>query len=267
GGADKTVKLWDLATGKPARVFGPVPDPVSAVAFSRDFARVGAAAGKDVKVWNVADGKELITLKHPPNVTGLWVTVDNTKMQTSGVDNTARVWDAATGLDLQSFPHTGAVTSVVFHANNANVVTGSADKTVGIHTLAIARAVPVPFGTPARALTLTPNASHILVASDDKTVKLVNLASGAIERSFVGAEGPVRAVTVAKNNVLVAIGGADGQVRLYNFADGKELLKIKAPGVVRGLAFTPNNTSLAAVCENGSIATWNVVYTPGQPAP
>src|SRR5258707_5984414 len=40
-GADKTVQLWDLATFKPVRTLGPLPDPVTCVAFNRAFTHVG----------------------------------------------------------------------------------------------------------------------------------------------------------------------------------------------------------------------------------
>ena len=264
-GADKTAKLWDIATGKVLRTFGPLADPVTAVVFSRDFARVGAAAGKVVKVWTTTDAKEVQTLTHPAAVTGLSFSVDNLKIATSAADNSARVWDMASGLELQFFSHAGPATSVVFHPNNINVVSGSADKMVQINTLNAARTIAL--ASPGRALTLTPNASHLLAACDDKTVKLVNLGTGAVERSLAGAEGPVKAVAVAKNNVLVAAGGADQKVRLYNFADGKELKALALPGVVRGVAFSPNNLVLAVVCENGAIAAFNVSYTVSQPVP
>src|SRR5207244_3218850 len=62
GGADRTVKLWDVAEARMVRSFGPLPDAVTAVAFSRDFTHAVAAAGKTVKLWNVEDGKDLLTL-------------------------------------------------------------------------------------------------------------------------------------------------------------------------------------------------------------
>src|SRR5947199_408853 len=47
-GADRTVKLWDLSMGKAVRAWGPLADPVAAVALSKDSALLGAATGKSV---------------------------------------------------------------------------------------------------------------------------------------------------------------------------------------------------------------------------
>jgi WD40 repeat protein len=264
GGADKTVKLWDLATGKVAHTFGPLADPISAVAFSRDFTQVGAAAGKVVKVWTVADGKEVLTLTHPADVASLSFSADKLKIVTGASDNLARVWDVATGKELESFIHTGPVRSVVFHPNNTSVVTGSADKTAVVQTLSAVRVLPASTA-PLRTLAVLPAATHVLTAGDDKAVKLWNVANGANERTFAGAEGAVSAVAVSKNNVLVAAGGADKKVRLYTLADAKEVGAFPTTGAVRGLTFSPNNLILAAGCDDKAILTWNVPFNPGQP--
>src|SRR5262249_44771603 len=268
-GADKTVKLWTLAAGKDpvvARTFGPLPDPVSTVAFSRDFTQIGAAAGKTVKVWNAADGKEILTLSHPAPVKALSFSADKTKIVTGAADNLARVWDVASGKELQAFSHTGPVEAVAFHNNNTTVVTGSADKTVGIHTVSANRVIPAAAG-PVRGMAVTPNGSHVLT-TEGKEVKLWNTANGAKEaRAFTGAEGAAHAAAVAKNNVLVAVAGADQVVRLYNFADAKPVGQVKAPAAVQRLAFSPNNLTLTAACADKSLATWNVPYNPGQPLP
>jgi WD40 repeat protein len=153
---------------------------------------------------------------------------------------------------------------VAFHPNNTTVIAGGADKLTQVHTLSVTRLIPAA-AAPIRGLALTPNATHALTASDDKTVKLWNLASGANERTFAGAEKAVNCVTVSKNNTLVATGGEENLVRVYNFADAKLLSQFKAPGPVRGLSFSPNNLTLAAACLDKSLVTWNVAYTAGQP--
>jgi WD40 repeat protein len=266
GGADKTVKLWDLASGKVLRTFGPMTDPISAVTFNRDYTQVGAAAGQTVKVWNAADAKELLTLTHPAAVASLSFSVDKTKIATGAADNLVRVWDAATGKELQFFSHGGPVRSVVFQPNNTSVVAGSTDKTTAIHSLSIVRMVAASTA-PIHGLALTPAGSHLLTASADKTVKLWNIGNGANERTFVGAEGAVHCVAVSKNGLLVAAGGADKAVRVYTFADAKQQGVFKATGVVKSLAFSPNNQTLAAACEDKSLITWNVLFQPGQPVP
>jgi WD40 repeat protein len=266
GGVDKTVKLWDLTKGTVVKTFGPLADAVSAVAFSRDYTQIGAAAGKVVTVWNLADGKEALTLTHPAAVTSLSFNSDKTRIVTGGADNLARVWDTVTGKELQAYPHAGLVSGVAFHPNQPFVVTASADKTVTVQAVTATRVVAAS-AQPLRAVTVIPAQTHVLAAGDDKNAILWNLNTGAKERTFEGATGALNAVAASKNGALVATGGADATVRVYTYADAKLVGQFKATAAVRSLAFSPNNQTLAAACDDKSILTWTVVYNPGQPAP
>src|SRR5262249_36271091 len=97
GGADKVVKLWNLADRKVIRAYGPLAEPVSAVSFNRDFNQVAAAGGKTVKVWNLPDGKEVLTLASPAAVSSLSFNFDRTRVAVGGNDQIVRVFDVATG--------------------------------------------------------------------------------------------------------------------------------------------------------------------------
>src|SRR5262249_6979804 len=61
---DRTVKLWDVATGKELRTVKGHRGGVEGVAFSPDGARLASASTDGtVKLWDVATGKELRTLQ------------------------------------------------------------------------------------------------------------------------------------------------------------------------------------------------------------
>ena len=161
-----------------------------------------------------------------------------------------RVWDLASGHELQAFLHTGAIHAVAFHPNNkALVFAGSADKTVALHTMTVTRVLSA--GAPINAIVVTPNGSHVLTAGDDGKIKQWNTASGANERILEGGGSAVQALALSRNNVLLAAGGVDRIVSVRSLNDGKLLAAIKAPGVIRSLAFTPNNQTLAAACAPG----------------
>ena len=128
--------MWDLATGKAVKSFGPLPDAVKSVAFNRDSSRIGAAAGKTLMVWNLADGKEVLTLAHPAAVIGLSFSADQTKIVTAATDNVARVWDVATRQEMAE-SRGGAVRSFCW-------TTGMA----GLNTDAMPQLLPTPVSTP-----------------------------------------------------------------------------------------------------------------------
>ncbi|MCC6418954.1 MAG: hypothetical protein IT429_12030 [Gemmataceae bacterium] len=264
-GKDNTVKLWDLAKGTVLKEFGKPGEPVAAVTFNRDSTQVGVAAGKTVRVFNVADGKELLALPHPADVLSLSFSADKARIATGAADKRTRLWDMASGKELQFFAQPDAVRAVVLHPNNQDAISG-AGKAVTVEGATVVRVVAVSPG-PVHALTLTPNNTHVLTAGADKVVTFWNANNGAKERTVAGAGDALHAVAVSKNLALLATGGADRTVRLYTFGDGKEVKAVQAPGSVHGLAFTPNNTALAAACADKSLVVWNTTFNPGQPPP
>ena len=64
GAGDKTVKIWDSATGKELFALKGHAGAVTSVAFSPDGQRLASAsADQTVKIWDSATGKELFALK------------------------------------------------------------------------------------------------------------------------------------------------------------------------------------------------------------
>lgn len=262
-GADKTIRLWDLAKMSPVKSFGPLADPIKAIALSKDFTKVGVAAGKTVRVFALADGKESAPLNHSADVLSLSFSPDGTRIATGSVDKQTRIWDAAAGKELQFFAQDEAVDAVIY-APAGNLVISAAGKSTRLDAPSIVRAMQADAG-PTHAVVLIPANTHVLTGGADKTAKMWNLGTGALERSFAGAGAPLRAVAVAKNGQLVAAGGADQTVRVYQFADAKELGTVKAGGEVRALAFTPNSLALVGASLGKTLEAWSVPFAPGQP--
>jgi WD40 repeat protein len=263
-GADKTVKLWDVAKSAVIKSFGPLADPIKAIAFSKDYTQIAAAAGKLVKVWNIADGKEIATLTHPLDVLSVAFNQDKTRIATGAADKQARLWEVATGRELQFFAQADPVEAVSMTA--AGVVVSAGGKQIQLDTPAIVRAIVADAG-PVHGLALFAANTHVFTAGADKTVKMWNLTSGASERTFTGATAPLKAVAVSKNNLLLAAAGTDQTVRVYQLADAKDLGVVKVGGEVRTLGFTPASLALVAGIGDKTMLAWSTPFTPGQPNP
>ncbi|MBD2778197.1 WD40 repeat domain-containing protein, partial [Iningainema tapete] len=75
---DRTLKVWDMASGKELFSLQGHSDGVSAVAVTPDGGRViSASSDRTLKVWDMASGKELFSLQgHSDGVTAVAVTPD-----------------------------------------------------------------------------------------------------------------------------------------------------------------------------------------------
>ena len=106
-------------------------------------------------------------------------------------------------------------------------------------------------------------------ASDDRTVRLWEPATGRATGTLTGHAGPVLAAAIAPDGRTVVSGGEDKVVRLWHAATGHELAAL--PGhaaMVVALAFSPDGTVLASGADDGSVRLWWAdvsLQTPGSP--
>ena len=101
--SDRTVKVWDAATGEEIRTLKGHTQPVMSVAFSPDGQRLASASDDEtVKVWDAATGEEIRTLKgHTGWVRSVAFSPDGHTLASAGLD-TVKLWDAATGEEIRT---------------------------------------------------------------------------------------------------------------------------------------------------------------------
>jgi WD40 repeat protein len=231
GGQDKTLKLWDAATGHLLRVFHDHAGGVEAVAFSPDGWRLlSGSADKTLRLWNAATGKSLRTFEgHSAAVTSAAFSPDGSRVISGSSDKTLILWDTATGQLLRRFQgHSDRVSSVAFLRDGSRVVSGSG------------------------------GSLHSHFEGRDKTLKLWDATTGQLLRTFEGHSAGVTSVAVSANGALLLSGSEDRMLKLWDATTAKLLRTFQGhTGPVWSSAFSPDGARLLSGANDKTMKLWD----------
>jgi len=135
GSVDKTVKVWDAATGAELMTLRGHDGGINSVAFSQDGKRiVSGSEDKTIKIWDAATGAELMTLRgHSDEVRGVAFGPDGKRIVSGSFDATIKVWNATNGDELMTIRgHECKIGPVSFSPDGRRIVSGSMDNTIKV---------------------------------------------------------------------------------------------------------------------------------------
>ncbi|MEH2024495.1 serine/threonine-protein kinase [Nostoc sp.] len=275
-GDDRTIKLWNLATGKQISSLNGHFQQVNVVVISPDGKLlVSASDDNTIKIWNLATRKQIRTLiGHSDSVHALAISADSQTLVTGSDDNTIKIWDLATGEQIRTLAgHTFWVRSVAISPDGVILASGSFDKTIKIWNLAKGYPIRTLEGNSQTVTTvaISPDGKTLASASRDvydgqrlRTIKLWDLARGKEIRTLVGHSNTVTSVAFSPDGKIVASGSRDRTIKLWNTATGEEILTLTGhTKTVTSVTFSPDGKTLVSGSEDNTIKIWRLSQSVG----
>jgi WD40 repeat protein len=262
-GADRTVRLWDLATGRQVRVLTGHTDQVVTVAFSPDGKLLASGSSdRSARIWNVAAGKELHSLAgHFFQVRQVAFAPDSKVLASAGGDGRVMVWDVSTGRRLRHLAVGYPCGATAFSADGKTLAVGSG-KDIQLWDRASGWCVATLTGHtgPVNSLAFHPDGQTLLSTATDKdaTVRVWDLATLKVRHRLEGHVGPVlTGLWTPDGKSLVSCGGSDGTVRFWDTGDkptcARVIQVLRGQPTLRCIAQTPEGRYLATANPDGTI--------------
>ncbi|KAI7897539.1 WD40-repeat-containing domain protein [Cokeromyces recurvatus] len=223
GAGDRTIKIWDLAsgtlklslTGHIATVRGLEVSPRHPYLFS-------CGEDKMVKCWDLEQNKVIRHYHgHLSGVYSLSIHPTLDVLVTSGRDATARVWDMRTKQAIHVLTgHTSTVSAVKCQEADPQVITGSMDNTIRLWDLAAGKTMGVltHHKKSVRALAIHPTEFGFVSGSAD-AVKGWKCPEGMFMQNYERKKAIINTLSINQDGVIFS-GGDDGSLSFNDWRSG-----------------------------------------------
>ncbi len=236
GSADRTIKVWNLATDQEVRTLTGHTQPVLSVALSADGQRLASGSvDRTIKVWNLATDQEVYSLEaHADGVWGVALSANGRILVSGSRDQTIKVWDPSTGQKIGSLTgHTDYVTSVAISGDGRILVSGSFDQSVKVWDLSTGRELRTLTGHtgPVWSVALSSDKWIAVSGSADGTIKVWKLSTGQEVRTLTGHTNDVLCVAMSENGQTLVSGSRDQTIKVWKLTTGQEMDALTVWGV------------------------------------
>ncbi|MEU1728338.1 WD40 repeat domain-containing protein [Nonomuraea sp. NPDC005692] len=277
-GRDGSVRLWNIATGRPIARFTTGPGEwARAVAFSRDGKLLFCASGTEesnrgaIYIWDVAGQRQAgapltvadVIEGQTVRFNALALSPDGETLAGAGDDGILYLWELATRRRLAQIT-TDQVEDVVFSPDGRVLATAGTDGTVLFWDVARRREITPRTATRKGNITAwkvayTPDGTKLLSDDSDGTVRWWDTTTHRRLGAALKASGS--ALAVSPDGVTMATGGEAGTIALYDLSTRRP---VGAPlvghtGTPLDVAFSPDGKALASAGNDGTVRVWDLV--------
>ncbi|KAG5356888.1 Pre-mRNA-splicing factor PRP46 [Yarrowia sp. C11] len=223
GSADKTIKIWDLATGKLRLTLTGHIMGVRALGVSpRHPYMFSGGEDKMVKCWDLETNKVVRHYHgHLSAVYSLDIHPTLDVLVSAGRDAVARVWDIRTRDPVVVLSgHKSTINRVKFQASEPQVITASADETVRLWNLQAGKTMTTltHHKKSVRGLTLHPEEFTFSTASANSS-KQWKCPEGDLVLNYDDQNAIINTLSVNQDNVMFS-GGDNGSIGFYDWKTG-----------------------------------------------
>jgi WD40 repeat protein len=276
-GGDKTIRLWDPASGVCTHTLSDNDNRgwVDSIAWSPDGRCLASCSGKKpIRLWDPATGACIHTLSgHSTAVYSIAWSPDGRCLASCSGDTTIRLWDPASGNCIHTLSgHSSVVYSISWSPDGRFLASGSRDKTIRLWDPASGNCIHTLSGNSDSVWSIawSPDGHCLASGRFDDTILLWDPASGACTHTLSGHIYPlplkgadtifsyVHSIAWSPDGRCLASCSGDTTIRLWDPASGNCIHTLSGHSTaVYSIAWSPDGRCLASCSGDTTFRLWN----------
>ncbi|MEG3863741.1 SMI1/KNR4 family protein [Microcoleus sp. herbarium12] len=271
GGADRTIKIWDLKTGQEIYTLTEHTDAVVSLIASPDGKTLlSGSADTTIKIWNLSTSQVIHTLiGHTCSVLCLAISPDGTRLASGAADNTIIVWELNTYQVIHTLSgHSHTVLSVAISPDGKTLASASADTYIKLWDLDSGTEIRTLEANCGLVFAVRFHPSGQVIASvheQDKSIKFWHPDTGKLIRTM-STEVEIVSATISLDWTTLAGGGGDTNylIGLWDLEKVTGITYFSSGGqidhkeCVYSVAFSPDGQTLASGSKDSTVKLWGV---------
>ena len=274
GSRDKTVKLWELSTGREVRSFLGHSASVNQLDFSSDGKYLISANGDATAIiWEVATGKELFSVKpDDERITDVAYDAKGRFFVTVGFGQKVRVWDAITKkkiteMNADGYAGSGGLIHAAISPDGNWLAVGEDGFTANVYKTSDWQKVHTFNSSQLHSscggcytdVQFTTDSKYLIKASNNDAVLKYDLSNGKLVTTFSREVNDLKSVAVSNNGKLITI-CTEKAVSIYYVGQGESIKTIRSNTDVafNQATFTADSKHLLIASDNNTAMIYDI---------
>jgi len=266
GSKDKTVKLWDIATGREIRTFKGHSDVVSSVKFSPDDRHIVSTSWDgSVRLWDITSESEVrASREHQYKVNAVAVSRDGKYALSGSEDRSLILWHLPSCRVAKRFGGSGLASEVTQYTSRHS---SKIRDRIALNVQAIAklpeksrRWKPYASGHIESVVSvhLSSKGTYALSGGQDFTMRLWDISKGETVKIFKLPLVEFLAVALSPNGKYALSGNSDSVLRLWRISNRKVIYELRGHSdAVSAVAFSPDGQYALSGSWDSTLILWN----------
>ena len=270
GSDDRTMKVWEAATGRELFASEDHTQTVVCARYSPSGSDLATLCLEgSLRIWKV-DTVTGLPVGEPRRVDehrkarSLSWSQDGRLIATGGYDGEVLLWDAESLQVKRRFQdHTATVREILFLDGDQRLLTVSNDSKICHRDLTVDDRILQSWleAHDVYSVVLLPDGVTLAVGQKHGVISLRSRSTGQLIGRLVGHEMGVGAMTLSPDGKVLATGDEAGWIRLWRTENHQSLIKIRlGEYMVNSLSFSPQGDTLAIASHDGKVTLWHAPF-------